>query len=105
MFGNLLGDMEERQKELKKQLAEVKVEGEAGGGAVMVTANANREILNIRFNKEKLDWEDAEMVEDLSIAAINDALAKAAVREQEETQKLVKDMLPPGLGSMGSLFG
>ena len=105
MFGNLMGDMEERQKELKKKLAEITVEGEAGNGAVSATANANRELVNISYDPEKLDWEDKEMVEDLTLVAVNQALAKAAEREQAETQSLLKDMLPPGLGNMGNLFG
>lgn len=105
MFGNLLGDMEERQKEMRKKLAEIKVEGEAGQGAVKVIANANRELINISFDKEKLDWEDTEMVEDLIIAAVNNALTLAAETEQQEAQGLVKDMLPPGMGNLGKLFG
>lgn len=105
MFGNLLGDMEERQKEMRKRLAEITVEGEAGDGAVKVVANANREIINISFDKDKLDWEDTEMVEDLIIAAINNSLQKAAETESSEAQSLLKDMLPPGLGNMGNLFG
>lgn len=105
MFGNLMGDMQERQKELKKQLAEISVEGEAGNGAVKVTANANRELVNISYDPEKLDWEDKEMVEDLTLVAVNQALERAAEREQAETQNLLKDMLPPGLGDMGNLFG
>ena len=105
MFGNLLGDMEERQKEMRKKLAEITVEGQAGDGAVKVTANANRELINISFDKEKLDWEDTEMVEDLTLAAVNNALAAAAETEQQEAQGLIKDMLPPGLGNLGNLFG
>ncbi|MCG8326241.1 MAG: YbaB/EbfC family nucleoid-associated protein [Chitinophagales bacterium] len=105
MFGNLLGDMEERQKEMRKRLAEITVEGEAGDGAVKVVANANREIINISFDRNKLDWDDTEMVEDLIIAAVNNSLQKAAETESSEAQNLLKDMLPPGLGNMGNLFG
>ncbi|HMQ49240.1 MAG TPA: YbaB/EbfC family nucleoid-associated protein [Saprospiraceae bacterium] len=105
MFGNLLGDMEERQKEMRENLSTLRVEGSSGDGAVMVTANANREIINIRFDKSKLDWEDAEMVEDLLIAAINEALQAAAEKEAEEAQNLMKDMLPPGFGDLSDLFG
>ncbi len=102
MLGDLMGQMEERQKELKSKLAEFKVESEAGNGAVKVTANANREILNISINKDKLDWSDPEQIEDMLLVAINRALEKATQVEAEESQKLMKDMLPPGLGG---LFG
>ena len=100
-----MGDMEERQKEMKAKLAEMTVEGTASGGAVKVTANANREIKDIRIDREQLDWDDVEMVQDLVLTAVNDALDKAADKEAAETQNMVKDMLPPGLGNLGSLFG
>lgn len=105
MFGDLMGNMKEQQKEMRRKLAEFKVEAEAGDGAVKVVANANRELLDIQFDKQKLDWEDAEMVQDLIIAAVNTALEKAAEKEAEEAQNIMKNMLPPGLGDLGGLFG
>ncbi|MCR9101576.1 MAG: YbaB/EbfC family nucleoid-associated protein [bacterium] len=105
MFGNMLGDMEERQKEMRQKLAEIIVEGTAQGGAVKVVANANREITDIRIDREKLDWEDVEMVQDLVLDATNKALAAAAAKEAEATQEMVKNMLPPGMGDLGNLFG
>ena len=105
MFGDLMGNMEERQKELKSKLAEMIVEAEAGDGAVKVTANANREIVNISINKDALDWDDQEQVEDIVMVAVNRALEKAAVKEAEESQNLIKDMLPPGFGGMSDLLG
>jgi DNA-binding YbaB/EbfC family protein len=105
MFGNMMGDMEERQKEMREKLSGITVEGSASGGAVKVTANANRELTDIKIDREQLDWEDVEMVQDLVLAAVNDALAKAAAKEAEETQNMVKDMLPPGMGDLGNLFG
>lgn len=102
MFGDLLGNMEEKQRAVKETLAGIEITGEAGGGAIVVTANANREILNVSINRESLEWDDVEQVEDLLVVAINDALAKAAVTEATETQNLLKDMLPPGLSG---LFG
>ncbi len=101
----MLGDMEERQKEMRQKLAEIIVEGTAQGGAVKVVANANREITDIRIDREKLDWEDVEMVQDLVLDATNKALAAAAAKEAEATQEMVKNMLPPGMGDLGNLFG
>lgn len=97
--------MEERQKEMRQKLAEIIVEGTAQGGAVKVVANANREITDIRIDREKLDWEDVEMVQDLVLDATNKALAAAAAKEAEATQEMVKNMLPPGMGDLGNLFG
>lgn len=102
MFGDLFSQAEEQQKAMRQKLAEVTIEAEAGDGAVKVTANANREILNIRFNKELLDWEDVEQVEDLVTIAVNRALELAGQKEAEQTQQLLQNMLPPGLEN---LFG
>jgi nucleoid-associated protein EbfC len=105
MFGDLMGNMAERQKEMKSKLAEIIVEAEAGDGAIKVTANANREIVNISINKEDLDWDDEEQVEDLVMVAVNRALEKAAEKEAIESEKLIKDMMPPGFGGISDLFG
>ncbi len=105
MFGNMLGDMEDRQKEMRKKLAEIQVEGTSPDGAVKVVANANRQITDLQIDRDKLDWEDVEMVQDLVIDAVNKALDAAAAKETEATQEMVKDMLPPGMGDLGNLFG
>lgn len=97
--------MEDRQKEMRKKLAEVKVEGTSPDGAVKVVANANRQITDLQIDRDKLDWEDVEMVQDLVIDAVNKALDAAAAKETEATQEMVKDMLPPGMGDLGNLFG
>ncbi len=101
MFGN----MEEKQEEMRRKLAEMIVEADAGDGAVTVRANANREIVNISIDPEKLDWDDREMVEDLVTVAVNLALEKAAETEAAETQRMIRDMLPPGLEGLGGMFG
>lgn len=105
MFGDILGNMEERQKEMREKLAQITVEAEAGDGAVKVRANAAREITNISINKEAIDLEDLEQLEDLLLVAVNRVIEKATVKEAEESQKMMKDMLPPGLGDLSNLFG
>ncbi len=105
MFGDLLGNMEEKQKAMKEKLSTMMVVGEAGEGAVKVTSNANREITNISINKDAIDLEDMEQLEDLVLIAVNRALEKAAEKEAIEGQNLMKDMMPPGLGGLGDLFG
>ncbi|MEN0004856.1 MAG: YbaB/EbfC family nucleoid-associated protein [Bacteroidota bacterium] len=102
MFGNMFGDMETKQEEIKKHLATVIVEADAGDGAVKVSANANRVLQNIAIDRSKLEWDDTEQVEDLILVAVNNALELAAAKEAEETQKLLKELLPPGFGN---LFG
>lgn len=101
MFGN----MEEMQQQMKAKLAAITVEGEAGDGAIKVTANAAKEILNISINKELLDWDDHEQVEDLLMVAVNRTLELALEKEAAESQNMIKDMLPPGMDGLSGLFG
>lgn len=102
MFGDLLGNFQNQQEEVQRKLENMTIEAEAGGGAVKVSLTATRKVLNISIDKEKLDWDDTEMVEDLILAAINNGLEKAAIKEQAEAQKMISGMMPPGLGG---LFG
>lgn len=102
MFGDLLGDMESKQKEMAEKLSQIEVSAEAGDGAVTVKANANKEILNIKIDASKVSLEDIEELEDLTLIAINRALAKAGEEQEKETQNIMNDILPSGLGG---LFG
>ena len=105
MFGDLLGNLEEKQKEMKAKLAQIFIDAEAGDGAVKVTANANREITNISIDTQKMDMSDAEALEDLILVATNRVLELAAEKEAAESQNLMKDMLPPGMGNLPNMFG
>ncbi len=104
MFGDLLGNMEEKQAKMKEALSSIQVESEAGDGAIKITANANREILNIAIDKAKIDLSETEELEDLLVVTLNRVLTSAAEKEAEEGQKLMKDMIPPGLGGISDLF-
>ena len=100
MFGDLFGNVQQQQEEMKRKLDGITVEAEAGDGAITVKANANREILDIAIDKSKLEWEDTEQLQDLLVTAINRVLEKATVKEQAEAQKMISDLMPPGLGGM-----
>ncbi|MBK6948079.1 MAG: YbaB/EbfC family nucleoid-associated protein [Haliscomenobacter sp.] len=100
MFGNLFGDMEEMQRRLQEKLALIEAEAEAGEGAVKVTANGNREVVNIRINPDLLKNGDPEELEDLLVVAINRALADASEKGGAESQKMMKDLLPPGMDDL-----
>lgn len=104
MFGDMFGNIEAQQKEMREKLSAIQVEAEAGDGAIKVVANANREIVNIAIHKDALDWEDVEQVEDLVMVAVNRAIELAAKKEAEEAQKLMQNMLPPGMGDLSDLF-
>ena len=105
MFGDLLGNMQQQQEAMKEKLATILVEAEAGEGAIKVTATADKQIKNISINKEKLDWEDAEQVEDMLLIALNRALEKAEEKAASEAQNLINNMMPGGMGGLGNLFG
>ena len=105
MFGDLFGNMEERQEAMRERLQQIILEAEAGDGAVKVTATANREITNVSIDKEKIDLADIEQVEDLVMVAVNRVLELSKEKEAEEAQKMLKDMLPPGMGGLSNLFG
>ncbi len=102
MFENLFGNVQQQQERMRQQLAEITIEAEAGDGAVKVTANANRKILDIAINREKLDLEDLEQLQDMLLTAVNRALEKAQIKEQAEANKMIQNMIPPGLEG---LFG
>ncbi len=105
MFGDLLGNMQEQQIQLKKRLASIVVEATEGDGAVKVTVNANRELLNIVFDKTKIDWNDQDMVEELAVAAVNKAMRLASEKEAVEAEKLLQNIMPTGMGGLAGLFG
>lgn len=105
MFGDLFGNVEQQQKDLQEKLAKIEVNGESGDGAIKVTANANQKILNISIDKAKLDWEDSEEVEDLLLIAMNRTLEKAAQTQATESQKLIQNMMPPGMSGLADMLG
>lgn len=95
MFGKF-SELQEKMKEAKSELANLEVDAEAGGGMVKVKANGQRKILSIKLDKDVIDPDDAEMMEDLVVAGVNKALEKAEEAAQERMQKTYKDMMPGG---------
>ncbi|TVQ67641.1 MAG: YbaB/EbfC family nucleoid-associated protein [Balneolaceae bacterium] len=102
MFGKLT-EFQKKMDEVKRQLNELEVEAEAGGGMVRVTANGNREITSIKLDKDIVDPNDIEMLEDLVAAGINQALKKAEEAAQDKMADVTKGMLPGGfdIGNLG----
>lgn len=98
-FGDLMKKAQEMQAQMQnaqEQLANITVEGSAGGGMVKVTANCKHQIINIEIEPEVINPGDPEMLEDLIVAAVNQALENARTRGQEEMQKI----LGPVLGNL-----
>jgi DNA-binding protein YbaB len=100
MLDGLLGNMNEKQAEMKKRLAEEIVEASVEDGAIIVKANANREIIDVSIDTAKIDPTDLEKLQDLLVIATNEVLNIAAEREAAEAQKMISDMMPPGLGGL-----
>jgi DNA-binding YbaB/EbfC family protein len=84
---------QEMQQRLQKQMAELRVEGNAGGGMVTVVINGAKQVLSVKLDPEAVSKEDVAMLEDLIVAALNDAHRKV----DEEITRNVGGMLPPGI--------
>jgi DNA-binding YbaB/EbfC family protein len=84
---------QEMQERLQKQMAELRVEGDAGGGMVTVIINGAKQVQSLKIDPEVVSKEDVEMLEDMIVAAINDAHRKA----DEEMSQTMGGMLPPGM--------
>ncbi len=86
------------QEELQQKMSAMEVEGSAGGGMVRATLSGNRDLLSIAIEKEAVDPEDVEMLQDLIVAAVNDAARKVEEALQSELGGMAGGMgLPPGL--------
>jgi len=100
-FGNIMKEAQKLQAQMEQLQAEVakkKVEATAGGGMVTVEANGRQEILSIKIDREVVNPEDTQMLEDLVLAACNEALRKSREMVQAEMGKLTAGLKIPGLG-------
>jgi hypothetical protein len=91
--------MQERMEQVQAELETKTVAAESGGGMVKVTANGKQQIVKIEIEKEVVNPEEKDMLEDLVVAAANQALQKASVLAQDEMQKATGGMMPqiPGM--------
>ncbi|MBS4024642.1 MAG: YbaB/EbfC family nucleoid-associated protein [Clostridia bacterium] len=102
-FGNMNKMMKQVQKmqadmaKMQEELAERTVEATAGGGAVKVVANGKQEVVSIAISPEAVDPDDVEMLQDMILAAVNEALRKAQEMVSGEMGKITGGMKIPGL--------
>jgi DNA-binding YbaB/EbfC family protein len=89
----MMKQAQQMQDRLQKQMAELKVEGNAGGGMVTVVINGAKQVQSLTIDPEVVSKDDVGMLQDLIVAAINDAQRKA---DEEMAQKM-GGMLPPGI--------
>ena len=99
MFDKLMA-AQQKAEEIKKRLDQVMVTGEAEGGAIKVTATANKEVTDVSIAPALLAHADKEELEELLVVAINNAVRQADNVSQTEMQGAAKDML----GGLGGLF-
>ena len=89
--------MQSDMAKMQEGLKEMTVEAESGGGMVKVVASGAQEVLSIAINPEVVDPEDVEMLEDLVLAAVKEAISKAQELSAGEMQKITGGMNMPGL--------
>lgn len=102
-FGNMQKMMKQVQKmqqdmsKMQEQLADMTVEASVGGGAITVVATGKQEIKEVIIKPEVLDPEDVEMVQDLIVAACNEALRKSQDLASQEMNKITGGLKMPGM--------
>jgi DNA-binding YbaB/EbfC family protein len=99
-MGNMMKQAQKLQSKMMKmqeELAEKTVETTAGGGMITVVANGKQQIVSISIEKDVVDPDDVEMLEDLVLAAVNDALTKSQEMVSGEMSKLTGGLNIPGL--------
>ena len=100
-IGNMMKQAQQLQKKMsdtQEKLNSIEVEGTSGGGLVKVISTAKGEIKRISIDDSLIKPEEKEIVEDLIVAAINDAKQKGEAAAQEEMKKITGDIsLPPGM--------
>ncbi|MCP3775233.1 YbaB/EbfC family nucleoid-associated protein [Paenibacillus sp. MZ04-78.2] len=89
--------MQEQMLKAQEDLANRTVEGTAGGGVVSITVNGQKKVTAVVIKPEAVDPDDVEMLQDLVLSAINDAMAKAEEMAGKEMSKLTGGMNIPGL--------
>jgi DNA-binding YbaB/EbfC family protein len=91
-------DMQERMQRLQEELAAIEVTGSAGGGLVAVTLTGKGDMKGVKIDPSLLKPEEAEIVEDLIVAATSDAKTKVDARLQEKMAEVTGGLpLPPGM--------
>ena len=89
----MMKQAQQMQERLQKQMTDLRVEGNAGGGMVTVVINGAKQVQSIKLDPEVVSKDDLEMLQDLIVAALADAHRKA----DEQMQQAMGGMLPPGM--------
>lgn len=90
----MMQQAQQMQERLQKQMADLRVEGQAGGGMVSVTINGLKAVQKITLDPEAVSKDDVEMLQDMIVAAINDAQRKADEAMQQQLGGLMGGKIP-----------
>jgi len=108
MLGDLMRQAQKLQEEMMKAQEEAKkktVEATAGGGMVTVVASGSGQLVSIKIEKDVVNPEDVEMLQDLILAASNEAIRRAQELVNSDMSKLTGGLNMPGMGNLGGMFG
>jgi DNA-binding YbaB/EbfC family protein len=108
MLGDIMREAQKLQSEMQRLQEEAKkktVEAASGGGMVTVVANGGGEVISIKIEKDVVNPDDVEMLEDLILAATNEALRRSHEMVNDEMSKLTGGLKLPGMGGLGNLLG
>lgn len=94
---NMMKQAQQMQERLQKQMAELRIEATAGGGMVTVVMNGAKQVQSIKIDPEAVTKDDVEMLQDLILAALNDAHRKADEAMQQQMGGLMGGLKIPGL--------
>jgi DNA-binding YbaB/EbfC family protein len=93
----MMKQAQQMQDRLQKQMAELRVEATAGGGMVTVVVSGQKQLLSLKLDPEVVSKDDVEMLQDLIVAAINDAYRKVDEAMQEQVGGMMGGMKIPGM--------
>lgn len=99
-YGNMMKQakiMQQKLLEIQKELKEMEFEASAGGGAVKVKVNGEQEIMEVKINKDMVGSGDLEMIEDMIMVAVNDAIRQSRDEAKNKMAGLTGGMNIPGL--------
>ncbi|HIJ59620.1 MAG TPA: YbaB/EbfC family nucleoid-associated protein [Nitrospirae bacterium] len=107
MLGDIMREAQKLQGEMQKVQEEAKkktIEASSGGGMVTVVVNGGGELLSIKLEKDVVNPDDIEMLQDLIVAAVNEGLRRSQEMVNESMSKLTMGMQIPGLGGLGNFL-
>ena len=93
----LMKQVQQMQEQMQQRMAELRVEGSAGGGMVKATMNGSKELLAVAIEKDVVDPNDVEMLQDLVVAAVNEASRKVDEEMSKNLGAMTGGMKIPGL--------